>query len=172
MNEVFTAIKGTTTFGQLALLMCFHSKDSAYANLVRVNRDFASDLFRWNFRPLGDTGHGAIEFRQPPGVLDSKTTKMWITFACSFIQAAMAYSGTFDATKPPDLSVFKRFLTSGSRLCANPNEHLWDFLFYEKKQLPPGPYDLKGISRLELDKLKWKAGEKDITLEKFKRIYG
>ncbi|KAH3908047.1 hypothetical protein HBI56_150000 [Parastagonospora nodorum] len=43
----------------------------------------------WNFLPAKDTGHGSVEFRRPPGVVNSKKSKHWIAFAMAFIEMAM-----------------------------------------------------------------------------------
>ncbi|PSN68249.1 hypothetical protein BS50DRAFT_633861 [Corynespora cassiicola Philippines] len=48
------------------------------------------DKYRaWNFLPAKDNGHGSIEFRRPPGVVNSKKAKHWIAFTMSFIDMAM-----------------------------------------------------------------------------------
>ncbi|KAI8938230.1 hypothetical protein NX059_005891 [Plenodomus lindquistii] len=48
------------------------------------------DKYRaWNFLPAKETGHGSIEFRRPPGVVNTKKTKHWIAFTMAFIEMAI-----------------------------------------------------------------------------------
>lgn len=116
MVGVFNAIKAAQNFEQLSLIMCFHSKESAYAKLMGNKKDFCGFSFRWNFRPLQDGGYGTLEFRQAPAVHNPATTRTWIMFATSFIQAAMKHAPALNPATPADMEMLKRFLKAGTTL--------------------------------------------------------
>lgn len=146
----------------------FSSKQS----FKRSEKSEKTDTYAINFRPLREGGYGTIEFRQSPGVENSTSTRMWIAFACSFIQAAMHYAQTLNPASPPGLDYFKRFLKAGTQLCGIGDPHVWDGFFHGKSQLPLGAYDLKGLMMADLDKLAAKAKEGNLTVEKFKKLHG
>ncbi|KAF2707295.1 hypothetical protein K504DRAFT_492803 [Pleomassaria siparia CBS 279.74] len=43
----------------------------------------------WSFLPSREAGHGSVEFRRPPGVVNAKKAKHWIAFTMAFVDMAM-----------------------------------------------------------------------------------
>lgn len=52
--------------------------------------------------------------RQLPGSTNATDTKLWVTFAASFIQGAILYAGYLDAQKAHTLESFEGFLLNGA----------------------------------------------------------
>lgn len=51
------------------------------------------DKYRaWNFLPSRIGGHGSIEFRRPPGVVNAKKAKYWIAFTMTFLDMAVQFN--------------------------------------------------------------------------------
>jgi hypothetical protein len=92
MATLFSWIDGASTIPYIALIMCAFSKDSEYGQGVGKTADFPHYTFRWNFKPLTGGSKGTIEFRQPPGSSSAANTKLWVTFAASFIQGAVLFA--------------------------------------------------------------------------------
>ncbi|KAL6707611.1 hypothetical protein ACN47E_003961 [Coniothyrium glycines] len=135
-------------------------------------RDFVHNVFRWNFMPLIKDSMGTIEFRQPPGSSNSAAAKLWVTFAASFIQGAVLYGDSLNATQPPSLESFRGFLINGAIQSGVADYSALNQLFEGKTQLPPGVYNLAELSPQDLTTLKAKATQSNITIEKFKKLYG
>ena len=57
------------------------------------------DKYRaWNFNPCRPGGHGSIEFRRAPGVVQSQASIPWIAFTMAFIDMALQHSPVSLAT--------------------------------------------------------------------------
>ena len=51
------------------------------------------DKYRaWNFLPCRQGGHGSIEFRRPPGVVNGKKAKHWVAFTLAFVEMAIQFN--------------------------------------------------------------------------------
>jgi hypothetical protein len=67
----------------------------AFHHIGRASRDdivsyVCPDKHRaWNFLPARESGHGSVEFRRPPGVVNGKKAKHWIAFTMAFVDMAM-----------------------------------------------------------------------------------
>lgn len=49
-----------------------------------------SDKHRsWNLLPARQNGHGSVEFRRPPGMIDAKKSLHWIAFTMAFINLTL-----------------------------------------------------------------------------------
>jgi hypothetical protein len=172
MTTLFTWIDGAKDIPSIAFIMCAFSKDSQYGRDVGKTQDFVHNVFRWNFMPLAKGSMGTIEFRQPPGSSNAAATKLWITFAASFIQGAVLYADSLNGTQPPTLEGFRGFLINGAIQSGVADYSALNQLFGGKTQLPPGAYNLEQLSSQDLANLKAKAAQSNITLEKFKKLYG
>jgi hypothetical protein len=172
MATVFSWIEGVESAWHLAFLMNAYPKNSELGKATGAKKDFPHNVFRWNFTPLSEVAKGTIEFRQAPGSYSAATSKVWIQFVASFIQGAILHSGSLDPKTPPTLELFQGFLLAGAQSSGIHNLSPLQNLFVGKSQLPPGAYDLKGCDKDGLMKLKKKALEKNITLAKFKLLYG
>ncbi|RYO17544.1 hypothetical protein AA0111_g11040 [Alternaria arborescens] len=169
---LFTWIDGAKDIPYIALIMCAFSKDSQYGRDVGKTQDFVHNVFRWNFMPLTKGSMGTIEFRQPPGSSNAVATKLWVTFAASFIQGAILYADNLNGTQPPTLEGFRSLLINGAIQSGVADYSALNQLFEGKTQLPAGAYNLEGLSSQDLAKLKVKAAQSNITVEKFKKLYG
>jgi hypothetical protein len=172
MATLFTWIDETENIGHIALLMCAYSKDSQYGRELAKTQDFPQNVFRWNFTPLSKGSMGTIEFRQPPGSSNAAATKLWVSFAASFIQAAILYADSLDQTQAPTLDMFRAFLINGAIQSGLADYSALDQLFEGRTQLPPGVYNLQELSPQDIAKFRVKAAESNITLAKFKKLFG
>ncbi|EMD85886.1 hypothetical protein COCC4DRAFT_155019 [Bipolaris maydis ATCC 48331] len=172
MVTLFSWIDGARDIPYIALIMCAFSKDSQYGRDVGKTQDFVHNVFRWNFMPLTKGSMGTIEFRQPPGSSNAADTKLWITFAASFIQGAVLFGDGLNGNQPPTLEGFRGFLINGAIQSGVTDYSALNQLFEGKAQLPPGAYNLEELSPQDLANLKAKATQSNITVEKFKKLYG
>jgi hypothetical protein len=171
MDRLFSWIDGAQDVTQIVCLVCSCPKDSLKGFSMGKSHDFPHNVFRWNFTPLTKP-MGTIEFRQPPGSSDAASTKLWVTFAVSLVQAAIMSTHTLNSARLPVLEDFKAFLLNGTVQSGVTDNSMLDQLFHGKTQLPPGEYNLQQLTQQELDNLGNKAAELNITLEKFKKLYG
>ena len=172
MATAFSWIDGVETAWHLSFLMCSFSKDSALGKATGAQNDFPHNVFRWNFTPLSEVAKGTIEFRQAPGSADAGQTKLWIQFVGSFIQGAMQHADSINPQTMPSLELFRNILLAGAQHSGIKDLSLLQGLFVGKSQLAPGAYDLKMLDTDGIMQLKKKALEKNITLAKFKSLYG
>lgn len=172
MSTLFSWIDGAASIPHVAFLMCTYSKDSDYGRAMGYTNDFPHHVFRWNFTPLSQGAKGTIEFRQPPGSSSAAETQLWITLTASFIQGAIQYADSLDSTKPPTLELFKGVILNGATVSGVSDKSLLHKLFEGKNQLAPGAYDLKSLTQDDFEKMRRKATEMNITLTKFKKLFG
>lgn len=172
MPTLFNWIDGATSIPHVAFLMCTYSKDSEYGKAMGYTQDFVYHVFRWNFSPLSQGQKGTIEFRQPPGSSSLGETQLWITFAASFIHGAIQYAGRLDSTKPPTLELFKSVILNGAAISGVSDRSLLQWLFEGKTQLAPGAYNIMALTQQDFEMMRRKAAEANITIEKFKKLYG
>ena len=172
MVQVFQDIDKQTTVDQIAGKMCWCSKDSPTGAALKAKEDFKHYTFRWNMASL--TGaKGTIEFRQPPPSLNAEISIAWVLFAVSFARWGSQHAGDLDPTKSGRLSDLHRSVMKGAQLCAVQDTSPLALLFEKVQPLPNGPLtDIKGLSLDEIKELNRKAKEKDITLEKYKKLFG
>lgn len=176
MPDIFSKLNSCTSTAMVASYMNMMSKDSSYGKQLRKTADFTCAYFRWNFTSC-QSGKGTVEFRQPPGSDCKEDTLTWITFAVLFATAAVTGPVTVDPKKEPaSLAELKNFLQSGA-VAANVTKENWlliEKLFHGKTLLPAGKYayDVMDTSEKDLELMMKKATDKDITLEKFKKLYG
>ena len=172
MSTLFSWIDGAASIPHVAFLMCTYSKDSDYGRAMGYTNDFPHHVFRWNFTPLSQGAKGTIEFRQPPGSSSAAETQLWITLTASFIQGAIQYADSLDSTKPPTLELFKGVILNGAAVSGVSDKILLHKLFEGKNQLAPGAYDLKSLTQDDFEKMRRKAAEMNVTLTKFKKLFG
>jgi hypothetical protein len=163
MATLFAWIDGAEDIPYIALLVCAFSKDSQYGRDVGKTTDFAHNVFRWNFTPLTRGNMGTIEFLQPPGSSNAAATKIWVTFAASFIQGAVLYGDGLVGTQKPTLESFRGFLINGAIQYGVTDYSDLNQLFEGKTQLPQGAYNLADFSGQDLANLKTKATQSNIT---------
>jgi hypothetical protein len=77
-----------------------------------------------------------------------------------------------DSTKPPTLELFKGVILNGATVSGVSDKSLLHKLFEGKNQLAPGAYDLKSLTQDDFEKMRRKATEMNITLTKFKKLFG
>jgi len=172
MSTIFDWFDSMESIPHIAFLMCTFPRDSEYGKSMGKTTDFSHNVFRWNFTPLGEGSKGTIEFRQPPGSTNASNSRLWVQFATSFVQGAIQNADHLNAQTPPNLDLLKGFVLSGARISGVQDLTLLENLFCEKIQLAPGAYDLKAITAEDLEKMMRKALEANITLEKFKKLFG
>ncbi|KAI1522055.1 Amidoligase-2 domain containing protein [Pyrenophora tritici-repentis] len=73
---------------------------------------------------------------------------------------------------PPTLEGFRGLLINGAIQSGVADYSALNQLFEGKAQLPPGAYNLEELSPQDLANLKAKAAQSNITVEKFKKLYG
>lgn len=155
--------------------MCLMSENSPYGKQLRKKEPFLATLFRWNFLSC-KSGKGTVEFRQPPGSEGKEDTLDWINLTVSFLAAAVLAADKLAPEKEPaSLDELKSFVKLGAK-AAGISQGQWalvENLFAGKALLPPGTYayDIMDTSEKDLSVM-MKAKEKNITLEKFKKLYG
>jgi hypothetical protein len=95
-------------------------------------------------------------------------------FAVSFVRWAAQHAATrLDSSKPGKLDDLLQFVVEGARLSHISDSSPVRNLFNGVSALPESPrQDLKAITPGDLEKLKLKAKERDITLEKYKKLFG
>jgi hypothetical protein len=152
--------------------MCAFSKDSEFGKSVGKTEDFMHNVFRWNFTPLKGGEKGTIEFRQPPGSATHHDSQLWVTFTAAFIQGAVQWADAINAKEAPTLDLLKRYLINGAVYSGVQDTSALADLFEGKRQLPPGEYNLGSIDEEELALMKRKATEMNVTVEKFKDLFG
>ena len=172
MDLLFSQIDGAQDVAQIVSLVCLYPKDTLHGLRLGKSHDFPHRVFRWNFTPLTKHSMGTIEFRQPPGSSDAASAKLWVTFAVSFVQAAITSAHTLNSARLPVLEDFKAFLLNGAVQSGVTDSSMLDRLFHGKTQLPPGKYNLYQLTQQDLDYFGTKAAELNITLENFKELYG
>lgn len=171
MGDIFSWLDQAQTSDHIAYYMCAFSKDSPYGKAMGKQTDFSHNVFRWNFTPLKDR-KGTIEFRQPPGSNRGEDTALWISFTIAFVQGAVQHCDKLNPQEAPTLDLLKRLLIGGATASGMKETTLLQNLFAGKKQLAPGAFDLKDASATDLKVMAHKAQEANITLEKFKKLYG
>ena len=134
--------------------------------------DFPHNVFRWNFTPLSEVAKGTIEFRQVPGSANASQTKLWIWFVGFFIQGAIQQGASMNPQIMPTLELLQSHLLTGAQYSGISDLSSLQSLFVGKRQLAPGAYDLKTLDSEGLLQIKKKALEKNVTLAKFKSLYG
>ncbi|KAF4635696.1 hypothetical protein G7Y89_g2385 [Cudoniella acicularis] len=172
MATAFNWIDGVDSTWHLIFLMCSFSKNSELGQATGAKQDFTPNVFRWNFTPLSEVAKGTIEFRQAPGSGNAAQSKLWVQFVAAFIQAAILYAGSLNPESPPSLELLRTHLLAGAQSSGVQDRSLLESLFVGRTQLAPGPYGVKSFDRDDVMKLKKKAAEKNISLAKFKKLYG
>lgn len=172
MVEIFQRIDATQTAQDVAGLMCAFSKHSTLGKSKGADKDFVHNTFRWNFESLVLGSKGTIEFRQPPGSCKAVDSRSWIEFACSFLQAAVLWGDSLDPQQTPNLEMLRTYVLNGARRSSIENLNYLENIFQGKVDLPFGPYDLTNITEDDLNKFIKKADELNITVEKFKMLFG
>lgn len=172
ISTLFGWVDQTSTMQHLVYYLCGTSKDSAYGQALGKTHDFPHNVYRWNFAPLKETGTGTIEFRQPPGSSSTQESITWIRFVAAFLQGANLYAEALDPNTPENLESLRGLLLNGAKECGMSRWEDLDALFTGKTQLPPGEYDLKAVTAEDILAMRLKAQEQNITLEKFKLLYG
>lgn len=176
MPQVFQELKGLPDIDSVIRRMCLMSENSPYGKQLRKKDPFMATFFRWNF--IGcKSGKGTVEFRQPPGSDGKEDTLAWTSFTVSFLAAAVATADKLVPEKEPlSLDELKRFVQVGATAAGTSQRQraLVEKLFAGKTLLPPSKYayDIMDPSEKDLAVMIMKAKEKNITLEKFKKLYG
>lgn len=173
MAQIFQEIQKQTTIEKVAERVCLCAKDSPTGRGINAKGDFKHYTFRWNMASLASS-KGTIEFRLPPPSANADQAISWIMFVVSFVRwAAQHAASKLDPSKPAELNDLLQFVVEGAQL-----SHVKDLspvrnLFSGVSALPEGPLqDLKAIAPGDLEKLKAKAKERDITMEKYKKLFG
>ncbi len=161
LADIFARIDSRGDIRSVARLMCTMYSPTGEKSAER--------FFRWNFTNLESVDKTTIEFRQPPASRTEEDAHTWIMFTNSFVQAAMVYS--LDASTSPSLELLKQFV-SGPARAAHLDTSLIDSLFVGRSLLPPLQFNLKNITTHDWDLMVKKAKAKDMTLTKFKKLYG
>lgn len=176
MPQVFQELKGGSDVNSVIRRICLMSENSPYGKQLRKKEPFLASFFRWNF--IGCmSGKGTVEFRQSPGSEKKEDTLTWITFAVCFLAAAVSAADKLAPEKEPaSLDELRCFLRLGAKATGT-SQGQWAFvekLFAGKTLLPPGlyAYDIMDTSEEDLEVMVRKAKQKNITLEKFKELYG
>ncbi|KAI3396843.1 hypothetical protein diail_11615 [Diaporthe ilicicola] len=176
MPAIFKELKGFSEIDSVILHMCSMSENSPYGRQLRMKEPFISAFFRWNFVGC-KSGKGTVEFRQPPGSDSKEDTLAWTTFAVSFLTAAVSAADKISPENgPTSLDELKEFIKIGAKLIGASRGHwaLVEKLFAGHTLLPAGryAYDIMDTSEKDLQVMLMKAKEKNISLEKFKKLYG
>lgn len=156
MPEIFEKLNSFKRTDTVVFYMNAMSKDSPMGKkMTRISTDFRRPYYRWNLTSC-KRGRGTIEFRQAPGSECKEDTLTWITFAVSFVTAAVNGAVKLDPkNEPTSLDELKDFVHSGA-ITAKVTEKNWQLiekLFKGKKMLPSGSYahDPMNISEQDLE---------------------
>ena len=172
MSAIFDLIDAQTTIQDLAARLCWCAKDSPTGRSVGAKKDFKHYTFRWNLANL-EKAKGTIEFRQPPGSTNPTKSIAWIMFAVCFARSASQNSTRLNPSIAGQLDQLQRFVVGGAEICGIQDVEPLVTLFRGAQPLQVGPlHDLKDISKDEVEKLSLKARERDISLEKYKMLFG
>jgi hypothetical protein len=170
--EIFQEIERQLQTEEVAACMCWCSKTSPTGLGLDATGDLKHYTFRWNLTSL-ISSKGTIEFRQPPPSTSAENSIDWIMFAVSFARWALQHGGTLDPSKPGRLDDLYQHVSRGAQLSQVRDSSFLQRLFQGVEPLQDGElHDLKGITPDEVEQLRMKAEERNIALEKYKKLFG
>jgi hypothetical protein len=178
MAKCFDLIDAQATFQGLSARMnwCSAASPTGIALDAKPGVDFQHDAFRWNFVGLNEGGgFGTVEFRQPPGSTSASEAIAWVMLVGCLARLSCGAGGSLNPAEKPQLKSLGEWLVYEAEWCGVPHKSLLKDLVKQAVPvtLPPGELagmDAEAITIDEDQRLRWKANDRNIVLDKYRRL--
>ncbi len=178
MPQCFAEINAQTTFSGLAARMSWVDADSptGVALGAQPGVDFQHGSFRWNFVNLNEGGgRGTICFRQPPGSTSSSEIISWIMLVGCLTRLNCGSGGVLEPSEKPKLKSLGEWLIYEAEWSKLPRQSLLKDLVRGAVPVTPTAGTIPGmdadaITIDEDQRLRWKANDRDVAMEKYRRL--
>jgi hypothetical protein len=178
MAECFDRIDAQGTFEGLAARMnwCSSVSPTGVALGAHPGADFQHDAYRWNFVNLNEGGgFGTVEFRQPPGSTSASEAITWVMLVTCLARLSCGPGGGVNPDVKPQLKSLGEWLVYEAEWAAMPHKSLLKDLI---KQAVPATLTSGTVAGMDPDaitidedqRLRWKANDRNIALEKYRRL--
>lgn len=178
MAECFARVDAQSTPEALAARMNWCGADSptGIALGARPGADFQHDAYRWGFVGLNEgSGLGTVEFRQPPGSSSGSEVIAWVLLVGCLARLSCGAGVALDPAQKPQLKSLGEWLVYEAEWCGVPQKGLLGDLVKQAVPVTPAPGTLAGrdadaITIDEDQRLRWKANDRELVLEKYRRL--
>jgi hypothetical protein len=178
MAQCFALVDSQKTFEGLGARMNWTSASSptGLALGAQPGADFQHDAFRWSFVGLNEgNGYGTIAFRQPPGSTTASEAISWVMLVGCLARLSCGAGGGLNPESKPQLKSLGEWLIYEAEWCKMPHKSLLKDLLKQAVPVTPVPGTVPGMDadNITLDedqRLKWKAGDRDLALEKYRKL--
>ncbi|KXX73916.1 hypothetical protein MMYC01_209980 [Madurella mycetomatis] len=178
MSQCFDYIDAQLTLEGLAARMnwCDAASPTGAALRVRDSEDFQHDAYRWSFVNLNEgAGFGTIEFRQPPGSTSAAEVITWVMLVGCLARLSCGLGDSLEPRHAPKLKSLGEWLIYEAEWCRLPNTSLLQDLLKQAVPVTETPGKIAGmdadaITIDEAQRLRWKVGERNIVVEKHRRL--
>ncbi|KAK4098766.1 hypothetical protein N658DRAFT_499002 [Parathielavia hyrcaniae] len=179
MAKCFDLIHAQATFEGLSARMnwCSSESPTGIALDAKPGVDFQHDAFRWNFTALGQQGGGlgTVEFRQPPGLTTASEAIGWVMLVGCLARLSCGAGGSLNPAEKPQLKSLGEWLAYEAEWCGMPHKSLLRDLIRQAVPVTLAPGEVAGmdadaITIDEDQRLRWKANDRNIVLDKYRRL--
>ncbi|GAB1310641.1 Amidoligase enzyme [Madurella fahalii] len=178
MAQCFDRIDAQQSFEGLAARMnwCDAASPTGRALRARPGEDFQHDAYRWGFANLNEgAGLGTVEFRQPPGSTSAAEVITWVMLVGCLARLSCGLGGSLEPRHAPKLKSLGEWLVYEAEWCRMPHTSLLKDLLKQAVPVTETPGKIAGmdadvITIDEDQRLRWKAGERNIVVEKYRRL--
>ncbi|KAK4149302.1 hypothetical protein C8A00DRAFT_38103 [Chaetomidium leptoderma] len=178
MAECFDQIDAQASFEGLGarLNWCSSESPTGVALGAKPGVDFQHDAYRWNFVGLNEgDGFGTIEFRQPPGSTSASEVIAWAMLVGCLARLSCGAGGSLKPDTKPQLKSLGEWLVYEAEWCGIPHKGLLKDLVKQTVPvtLAPGTVEGMDVDAITFDedqRLRWKANDRNVALEKYRRL--
>ncbi|KAK4034986.1 hypothetical protein C8A01DRAFT_38558 [Parachaetomium inaequale] len=177
MAECFERVDAQASFEGVGARMnwCSAASPTGVALGATPGADFQHDAYRWNFCGLTADGLGTIEFRQPPGSASASEAIAWVMLVGCLARLSCGAGGALKPAEKPQLKSLGEWLVYEAEWCGIPHKGLLKDLIKQAVPVTPTPGTLAGmdadaITIDEDQRLRWKANDRNVVLEKYRRL--
>lgn len=178
MAECFGQVDAQTTFAGLGMRMnlCSALSPTGAALGAKPGNDFVHDAYRWSFVGLTEGGgYGTVEFRQPPGSTSAAEVSAWVMLVGCLARLSCGAGGGLKPDHKPQLKSLGEWLVYEAESCSIPHKTLLKDLLRQAVPVTPAPGTMAGmdadaITIDEDQRLRWKANDRKVALEKYRRL--
>lgn len=178
MTDCFAQIDAQTTFLGLAARMSWCDADSptGVALGAQPGVDFQHGTFRWNFINLNEGGGlGTVAFRQPPGSANASDVIGWVMLVGCLARLSCGAGGALQPAQKPLLKSLGEWLLYEAEWSGLPHKSLLKELVRDAVPVTPTAgtvpgMDADAITIDEDQRLRWKANDRDVAMEKYRRL--
>ncbi|KAL2015874.1 hypothetical protein VTK56DRAFT_4671 [Thermocarpiscus australiensis] len=188
MAKCFARIDAQSTLEALATRMNLcgaASPTGAALGVEPVDAEFRHDAFRWSFADLGNNndeaaaaaaaGFGTVAFRQPPGSTTAAEAITWVMLVGCLARLSCGLGHSLEPAHAARLVSLGEWLLYEAEWCGMPRKGLLTELLLQAVPVTPAPGEIPGMdaSAITADegrRLRWKAEDRNIPLEKYRRL--